>query len=329
MRTPIVVDRRQAAPLHRQIYEQWRAGILDGRFSPGDRMPSTRELALGAARVARHGRDGVRPAHGGGLPRHAARLGHLRVPRSARHARPNRRPAGGAASRQRRCACRRSRHGWRPSRGARPPPRASSISPPTGPTFDQFPFGVWKRLVRRHLRALGPSLFQYPSNGAGHAGAARHAGRVSEPLTRRAVRRRARWWWPADRSRRSTCARGCSSIRATRWPWRIRATWARASCSRPAARASARCPSIATAWWCRRCRRRPASSTSRRRTSFRSACRCRWRAASSSWSGRARTAPSSSRTTTTASTATAARRCRRCRGSAPTPASSTSAPSPT
>src|SRR5687768_14520044 len=52
MRTPIVVDRRQATPLHRQIYEQWRTGILGGRFSAGDRMPSTRELAA-SLRVSR------------------------------------------------------------------------------------------------------------------------------------------------------------------------------------------------------------------------------------------------------------------------------------
>jgi GntR family transcriptional regulator/MocR family aminotransferase len=40
----------------------------------------------------------------------------------------------------------------------------------SGPTFDQFPFDVWKRLVRRHLQSLGPSLFEYSSTGAGHAG---------------------------------------------------------------------------------------------------------------------------------------------------------------
>ena len=45
MRTPIVVNRRLAIPLHRQIYDAWRTGILDGRFGRGDRMPSSRELA--------------------------------------------------------------------------------------------------------------------------------------------------------------------------------------------------------------------------------------------------------------------------------------------
>jgi len=52
MRTPIVVNRRLAIPLHRQIYDAWRTGILDGRFARGDRMPSSRELAA-ALRVSR------------------------------------------------------------------------------------------------------------------------------------------------------------------------------------------------------------------------------------------------------------------------------------
>src|SRR5215470_9478917 len=40
-------------PLHRQIYDEWRQGILSGRFRGGDRVPSTRELAetLGVARA--------------------------------------------------------------------------------------------------------------------------------------------------------------------------------------------------------------------------------------------------------------------------------------
>ena len=53
MRTPITLDRRRDTPLHRQVYEEWRRGILAGRFAAGDRMPSTRELAeaLGVARA--------------------------------------------------------------------------------------------------------------------------------------------------------------------------------------------------------------------------------------------------------------------------------------
>jgi len=52
MQVPIVLNRRARTPLHRQIYDQWRDGILAGRFGPGERVPSTRELA-DLLRVAR------------------------------------------------------------------------------------------------------------------------------------------------------------------------------------------------------------------------------------------------------------------------------------
>ena len=45
MQVPIVLNRRARTPLHRQIYDQWRDGILSGRFGTGERIPSTRELA--------------------------------------------------------------------------------------------------------------------------------------------------------------------------------------------------------------------------------------------------------------------------------------------
>lgn len=45
--TPIIVINRQAPkPLHRQIYDGYRAAIVDGRLQAGQRVPSTRGLAL-------------------------------------------------------------------------------------------------------------------------------------------------------------------------------------------------------------------------------------------------------------------------------------------
>ena len=168
MRTPIVVDRRQVAPLHRQIYEQWRAGILGGRFAPGDRMPSTRELAA-ALRVSRAtvataydqlmAEGYLDTQHGSGtfvcrdLPDAPVRAASL--PASTRL---TEKPVHLSAF-----AARLSPITWRAPAG----PRLINLST-DGPTFDQFPFAVWKRLVRRHLQALGPSLFQYAAHGAGH-----------------------------------------------------------------------------------------------------------------------------------------------------------------
>jgi len=44
----LAINIEPASPIaiHRQIYEAWRRGILSGRFAAGDRLPSTRELAV-------------------------------------------------------------------------------------------------------------------------------------------------------------------------------------------------------------------------------------------------------------------------------------------
>src|ERR1700691_1761077 len=49
----IAVDRRGEKPLHRQIYDAFRAMILERRLQPGQQIPSTRALAdeLGISRI--------------------------------------------------------------------------------------------------------------------------------------------------------------------------------------------------------------------------------------------------------------------------------------
>ena len=49
----IAVDRESAKPLHRQIYDSFRAMILDRRLQSGQQIPSTRALAneLGISRI--------------------------------------------------------------------------------------------------------------------------------------------------------------------------------------------------------------------------------------------------------------------------------------
>jgi GntR family transcriptional regulator / MocR family aminotransferase len=42
----VVIDRASDTPLTRQIYEFWRTGILSGRFAGGERVPSSRDVAL-------------------------------------------------------------------------------------------------------------------------------------------------------------------------------------------------------------------------------------------------------------------------------------------
>jgi GntR family transcriptional regulator / MocR family aminotransferase len=42
----VTVDRRARAPIYRQLYDGLRAAIVEGRLRPGQRIPSTRSLAL-------------------------------------------------------------------------------------------------------------------------------------------------------------------------------------------------------------------------------------------------------------------------------------------
>ncbi|HEX2952514.1 MAG TPA: GntR family transcriptional regulator, partial [Bacillota bacterium] len=42
----IEIDKSSLLPIIRQIYLQIRAAILEGRLSAGEKVPSTRELAL-------------------------------------------------------------------------------------------------------------------------------------------------------------------------------------------------------------------------------------------------------------------------------------------
>ena len=167
MRTPIILDRRTTVPLHRQIYDEWRRGILSGRFEPGQRLPSTRELAttLGVSRatvtaaydqlVAEGYLDGHR---GSGtyvcreLPEHVPAVARLAVER--RGAPPLR--LSGFVER------------LGPVRPRPVTPAGVIDLSASGPDFDLFPFAVWGRLVRRHVRRLSPGLFRYAQDGTGH-----------------------------------------------------------------------------------------------------------------------------------------------------------------
>src|SRR3954451_10301160 len=43
--SPLALDEHAKTPLYRQIYDWFRASIVDGRLRPGQRIPSTRSLA--------------------------------------------------------------------------------------------------------------------------------------------------------------------------------------------------------------------------------------------------------------------------------------------
>ena len=156
-------------PLHRQIYDEWRHGILTGRFAPGERVPSSRDLAAAlsisratvtAAYDQLTAEGYLESERGSGtfvtrdLPDESLRPGHVTK-------------GGGAAAR----AVRLSEYGRRLEPVVRQTPRQPGIIDLSQsiPDVDYFPFRLWRRLLLRHLRHLTPAVFAYAEHEAGHA----------------------------------------------------------------------------------------------------------------------------------------------------------------
>ncbi|MFM6985403.1 MAG: PLP-dependent aminotransferase family protein [Hydrogenophaga sp.] len=155
---------QDALPLHRQLYEALRRAMLDGQLGPGERLPSSRDLAqdLNLSRntvVAAINQLGVE----GYL---ASRVGsgtyvNETVPRilpGAAPARPGLRSAGtmtGGLSRRgvsltgRFCA------------------HALEVQPftPGIADFSAFPITLWQRLQNKHWRMTYPDMLDYNDSG--------------------------------------------------------------------------------------------------------------------------------------------------------------------
>jgi GntR family transcriptional regulator/MocR family aminotransferase len=170
MQVPIVLDRLARLPLHRQIYDQWCEGILVGRFAPGTRLPSTRELAdtLGVARstVATAydqllAEGYLQASHGSGT--FVSRELPDRIPTRIRlpgtiEAPPVRLSKYGA------------RVAARPLATDVAATSAAVDGPGPGADVAAFPIRVWRRLVTRHVRALSAVAWEAVDRGAGHEG---------------------------------------------------------------------------------------------------------------------------------------------------------------
>lgn len=194
----IPLDRNAGIPLHRQIYEGLRRAILDGLVRPGQRVPSTRVLAL-ELEVSRlpvltayeqllhegylEGRVGAGTFVSEALPDDALRSVPLASHAADRSAGPlPLRSATGSTREQ-------------PTRATRAQPvRAALRSRHEGgirpfrislPALDAFPHAIWARLVTRHARALTPARMAYGNP----AGLASLRAAIAEHLrTARAVR---------------------------------------------------------------------------------------------------------------------------------------------
>jgi GntR family transcriptional regulator/MocR family aminotransferase len=168
MRFATAVDRRSAAPLRLQIYEQWREAVLTGRFRSGTAVPSTRELAatLGVSRsTVTEAYDQLiaegylETARGSGtfvcraLPDDLLMAGH--------------RPRPGA--REETPVVRLSRYGAGLTEDFRRAPAAPGVIDfrQGSPDLDRFPFSLWRKLLLRQMRHARPAFFDYADQSAG------------------------------------------------------------------------------------------------------------------------------------------------------------------
>jgi GntR family transcriptional regulator/MocR family aminotransferase len=168
MRTAVVLDHTSSVPLGRQIYEFWRAGILQGRFAGGERVPSTRELALAldlsrgtiAAAYEQLVSEGYfQTTHGSGT------FVCRQLPEELLNA-PATTARGAAPS----AAVSLSSFGRRLQQD--PPFLARHAGhlclAHWGPDVTLFPLDRWQRLSARSLRSLGPNALEYAERVRGY-----------------------------------------------------------------------------------------------------------------------------------------------------------------
>ena len=157
----IAVDRKISKPLHRQIYDSYRAAIANGSLRPGQRIPSTRVLAseIGVSRFpvlnayAQLLAEGYFESRVG-----AGTVVSSALPEQLTTSVPTREKStpkrGGPRPIARRCAdlpCREV-FPWMMNYGAF---RVGQVA------FDEFPMPIWSHLVTRHCRSMGSQSIHY------------------------------------------------------------------------------------------------------------------------------------------------------------------------
>jgi GntR family transcriptional regulator/MocR family aminotransferase len=169
----INLDNRGGLPMHRQLYEELRRAILAGRLAPGQRVPSTRALALALgvsrATVTQSYEDLLsegyfQAAHGSGtfvshqLPEEMLRADSSR--------------AETESPRQSSAQARLSAYGESISRAwlDRQPEFEGPISfSHWRPDLEGFPSKEWGRLLARQCRAARGAMLDYASSSQGHS----------------------------------------------------------------------------------------------------------------------------------------------------------------
>jgi GntR family transcriptional regulator/MocR family aminotransferase len=157
----IAIDRKAPKPLHKQIYDGFRAAIIDGNLHPGQRIPSTRVLAV-ELRVSRfpvlsayaqllaegyfEGRVGAGTVISTSLPDQIRRGVRTAAGSNVSYAGP--RPVARRTSPFPRSEV----NPWLRGTGAF---RVGQVA------FDQFPLKVWSNLVARHCRKMDAVSMHY------------------------------------------------------------------------------------------------------------------------------------------------------------------------
>lgn len=158
----LTLDRESGEAMHRQLYTALRNAVLDGAFTSGARLPSTRALAedLGVSRTTvlqafdRLVSEGYATSGSTG----GTRVAHL-LPRLAHRAAPSAAQATERSNEPPRLSrvARAYVDEFRTLRpGLRPGPFALGI-----PAIDEFPTDVWARLVARRWRTSAAHMLGY------------------------------------------------------------------------------------------------------------------------------------------------------------------------
>lgn len=155
---PLIAFDPAAGPLYRQIYDGYRAAILEGRLRPGQRVPSTRVLAreLGVSRlpVLNAFEQLLHEGYLEGRVGSGTYVATSILDRVDGSAFARRSPAAGVAMR-----VPRDSHA---ADDVAPPPHAGSGAFRVSlPALDHFPRKTWARLVARHARRMSIESMAY------------------------------------------------------------------------------------------------------------------------------------------------------------------------
>jgi GntR family transcriptional regulator/MocR family aminotransferase len=187
----LAINIEPASPIaiHRQIYEAWRRGILSGRFAAGDRLPSTRELAVTLAVSRSTVSQAYEQLISEGYLQAARGSGTFvcrELPDRSLHAQ-----VAVKLTPHRAVPPPLSRYGSGLSDDyPHEPCRAGFVCfSQWGPDLVQFPWMLWRRTLSRHLRQTRHDVFDYAQQVEGYEPLRREIAAWSCSLGRAANRR--------------------------------------------------------------------------------------------------------------------------------------------